>query len=255
MDYWSTEYKSHFWGGGEDVMEKAEKKTNKIGLGFLLSWGLGGILVIGGLIELFSKPAMGIFTLLAGLVIFPPAVKFVKSKTNFELSRALKIIVFFVLIGIGGSMAGASGTPTTSSSDTNNQQVQQAKPSDSNQTTNTSNKTEPTATSANKQADVPVEYKSALNKATTYANTMHMSKRGVYDQLVSDYGEKFSAAAAQYAVDNVKADWNANALAKAKTYQDTMSMSPSAIHDQLTSDAGEKFTQAEADYAIQHLTQ
>lgn len=101
--------------------------------------------------------------------------------------------------------------------------------------------------------NVPAEYKSALNKAAFYANTMYMSKRGVYDQLVSEYGEKFSAAAAQYAIDNVKADWNANALAKAKTYQDTMNMSPAAIRDQLTSAYGDKFTQSEADYAIQHL--
>ncbi len=101
--------------------------------------------------------------------------------------------------------------------------------------------------------NVPAEYKSALSQATTYANTMHMSKQGVYDQLVSEYGGQFSAAAAQYGVDNVVADWNANALAKAKDYQDTMHMSPAAIHDQLTSSYGEKFTQAEADYAIQHL--
>jgi hypothetical protein len=80
-----------------------------------------------------------------------------------------------------------------------------------------------------------------------------MSKQGVYDQLVSEYGGKFSSAAAQYAIDNVKADWNANALAKAKSYQDTMHQSPAAIHDQLTSAYGEKFTQAEADYAIAHL--
>ncbi len=104
-----------------------------------------------------------------------------------------------------------------------------------------------------KAKNVPAEYKSALNKATSYSNTMHMSKRGVYDQLVSEYGEKFSAAAAQYAIDNVKADWNANALVKAKSYQDTMNMSPAGIHDQLTSAYGEKFTQSEADYAIQHL--
>lgn len=82
---------------------------------------------------------------------------------------------------------------------------------------------------------------------------MYMSKRGVYGQLISEYGEKFSSEAAQYAIDNVKADWNANALSKAKTYQDTMNMSPAAIRDQLTSEYGEKFTKAEADYAIQHL--
>lgn len=41
---------------------------------------------------------------------------------------------------------------------------------------------------------------------------------------------------AQYAIDNINADWNANALATAKNYQDTMAMSPEAIRDQLTSD-------------------
>ena len=102
-------------------------------------------------------------------------------------------------------------------------------------------------------SSVPAEYKSALAQATSYSNIMNMSKRGVYDQLVSEYGGKFSAAAAQYAIDNVKADWNANALKKAKTYQDTMSLSPNAIRDQLISDYGEKFTQGEADYAIEHL--
>jgi hypothetical protein len=82
---------------------------------------------------------------------------------------------------------------------------------------------------------------------------MYLSKAGVYDQLTSAYGEKFSAEAAQYAIDNVKANWNENALAKAKTYQNSMSMSPAAIRDQLTSSYGEKFTPEEADYAIQHL--
>ena len=100
---------------------------------------------------------------------------------------------------------------------------------------------------------VPAEHASALVKAQTYSDIMHMSKAGLYDQLTSEYGEKFTAEAAQYAVDNVKADWNANALAKAKSYQETMAMSPSAIHDQLTSQYGEKFTVEEADYAIANL--
>lgn len=100
---------------------------------------------------------------------------------------------------------------------------------------------------------VPAEHASALIKAQQYSDIMHMSKAGLYGQLTSEYGEKFTAEAAQYAVDNVKADWNANALAKAKEYQETMSMSPSAIHDQLTSEYGEKFTATEADYAIANL--
>lgn len=108
-------------------------------------------------------------------------------------------------------------------------------------------------TASSKKPNVPAEYTSALNKAKTYSNTMHMSKKGLYEQLTADAGEKFSAEAAQYAVDNVNADWNANALQKAKDYQSQQSMSPEAIREQLTSDAGEKFTPDEANYAIQHL--
>jgi hypothetical protein len=63
----------------------------------------------------------------------------------------------------------------------------------------------------------------------------------------------FTADEAQYAVDNLDADWNANALAKAKDYQSSMDMSPSAIYDQLTSEYGEKFTADEAQYAIDNL--
>lgn len=101
--------------------------------------------------------------------------------------------------------------------------------------------------------DVPVEFTSALRKAETYSSLMHMSQAGIYQQLTSEYGERFSPEAAQYAIDNMQADWNANALEKAKTYQDTMAMSPAAIYDQLVSEYGEKFNPEQADYAIQHL--
>jgi hypothetical protein len=100
---------------------------------------------------------------------------------------------------------------------------------------------------------VPVDYLSALAKATSYSEMMHMSKAGLFGQLTSEYGEQFSPEAGQYAVDNVQADWNANALAKAKDYQEQMAMSPEAIRDQLTSEYGEQFTQEEADYAILHI--
>lgn len=101
--------------------------------------------------------------------------------------------------------------------------------------------------------NIPTEYKSALKKAESYSNMMYMSKKGIYDQLVSEYGEQFSEEAAQYAIDNIEADWKENALKKAESYQETMNMSPSAIHDQLTSEYGEQFTAEEADYAIENL--
>lgn len=100
---------------------------------------------------------------------------------------------------------------------------------------------------------VPKEYRNALHKAENYSKMMHMSKQRIYDQLTSEYGEKFDAEAAQYAIDNIKGDYLEAALKSAKNYQETMNMSKDAIYDQLTSEYGEKFTAEEAQYAIDNL--
>ncbi len=97
------------------------------------------------------------------------------------------------------------------------------------------------------------EQKNALKKAESYSSTMHMSKASIYKQLTSEYGEGFTAEAAQYAIDNLVVDWNENALAKAKSYQTTMNMSKQNIYKQLISQYGENFTEPEAQYAIDHL--
>lgn len=62
------------------------------------------------------------------------------------------------------------------------------------------------------EEEVLKEYKSALRKAKVYSDTMSMSKAGLYDQLTSEYGEKFTAEEAQYAVDNLDVNWKENAL-------------------------------------------
>lgn len=97
------------------------------------------------------------------------------------------------------------------------------------------------------------EQLNALKKAQSYSDNMHMSKAKLYKQLTSEYGEKFPADAAQYAIDNVNADWNANALEKAKSYYNNMSMSKDRVYQQLVSEYGEQFTPEEAQYAIDHL--
>ena len=95
------------------------------------------------------------------------------------------------------------------------------------------------------------EEKNALKKAETYSDSLHMSKQGIYNQLTSSV-EGFTKEAAQYAIDNIEADWNKNALEKAKSYQTSMSMSSKAIYNQLTSSV-EGFTKSEAQYAIDNL--
>ena len=152
-------------------------------------------------------------------------------------------IITFFLILIVISIIGSSGGNKSSNSKTN----------PNSNSLNIQVKKENEITKNTPVPQISPEYKAALNKADTYANVMHMSKKAVYDQLISPYGEKFSPEAAQYAIENVKADWKKNALIKAKTYLKDMNMSPAAIRDQLISPYGEKFTEEEADYAIQHL--
>lgn len=108
-----------------------------------------------------------------------------------------------------------------------------------------------TATTKKAEDNVPAEYKSALKKAETYSKTMHMSKKAIEDQLVSQF-DKFTPEAAKYAIDNLEADYKKNALEKAKVYQNTMNMSPAAIKDQLVSQF-DQFTPEEAEYAVANL--
>ena len=100
---------------------------------------------------------------------------------------------------------------------------------------------------------VPPDYPLALGTARDYLYILHPSRQWLYEMLTSETGTQFSPEAAQYALDHLEADYNANALVTAKSYQKMWSMAPEAIRDQLTSQYGEEFTPDEADYAIQHL--
>lgn len=96
-----------------------------------------------------------------------------------------------------------------------------------------------------------IEQKNALKKAESYSSLMHMSKQGIYKQLTSSF-EGFTKEAAQYAIDNIDADWNENALKKAESYSETMHMSKQGIYKQLYSSV-EGFTKEEAQYAIDNI--
>ena len=150
---------------------------------------------------------------------------------------AVIVIAIFANMGKGGEKDNPKTTTTQESSKTEENKTEEQKEEKKEE----------------KKPDVPKEYESALKKAESYSETMHMSKKGLYNQLTSEAGEKFSKEAAQYAIDNLKADYKKNALEKAKSYQETMNMSPAAIKDQLTSSAGEQFTEEEAQYAVDNL--
>ena len=137
-------------------------------------------------------------------------------------------IIFGVIVGIA---VGCSSTENTNTSEVtaSNQKVEESKEVEDN---------------------VPMEYKQALKSAQNYIDVMAFSKQGLYDQLTSEYADKYSDEAAQYAIDNVKADYKEEAVEAAKNYLDTMSFSKEGLKDQLTSQYADKYTEEEAQYAI-----
>ena len=158
-----------------------------------------------------------------------------------KLQKVVVVVVVLLLIsGLGQALSNGEEKVTTKT--------------DEETTVNSSSEGQNTQKEeTKKEDDVPTEYKSALRQAKSYSDNLYMSKQGIYDQLVSEYGGQFSAEAAQYAIDNLEADYKKNALEQAKSYQETLAMSPNAIYDQLISEYGGQFTAEEAQYAIDNL--
>ena len=90
----------------------------------------------------------------------------------------------------------------------------------------------------------------ALESAENYLAMSGFSKQGLYEQLSSEYGEGFTEAEAQYAVDHVDADWNKEAVESARSYLEMSPMSKDALIEQLSSSYGEGFTYEQAVYAV-----
>lgn len=176
-----------------------------------------------------------------------PTVPNKRKKKKEKRGGCLKIfgIVFavFVVIGVISSLYGSD------------EQEKKNDATEVQETDGTQDDGTQSETVQENKPDVPIEYQNALTKAEQYSENLYMSKQGIYDQLTSEYGEQFSEEAAQYAVDNLQANYKENALEKAKQYQEQMAMSSDAIRDQLISENGEKFTEEEADYAISNLPQ
>ena len=137
-------------------------------------------------------------------------------------------IIFGVIVGIVVGCSDTENTPTNEVT-ASNQKIEESKEVEDN---------------------VPMEYKQALKSAQNYIDVMAFSKQGLYDQLTSEYADKYSDEAAQYAIDNVKADYKEEAVEAAKNYLDTMSFSKEGLKDQLTSQYADKYTEEEAQYAI-----
>lgn len=220
-----------------------------------------GFYIVGALLaaaNVGSYSDLGIQAVLASIFGALHVLFMFRSKNTKALISIIVPIVIVVIIcmfvGISGSGtkdAGNKNTKNTENKTTSS--TEKENETAANDTAKTPETKSDSTAKPEPDPDVPAEYKAALTKAASYSDMMHMSKAGIYHQLTSEYGEQFPAEAAQYAVDNLNADWNANALAKAKSYSDTMHMSKLGIYNQLISENGEQFTAEEAQYAMDNL--
>ena len=76
----------------------------------------------------------------------------------------------------------------------------------------------------------------AVRSATAYLRTTGFSRRGLIQQLSSEYGDKFSVDDATVAVDSLDVDWNAQAARSAAQYLKLSGFSCQGLIQQLSSD-------------------
>ncbi|MBQ6128811.1 MAG: Ltp family lipoprotein [Lachnospiraceae bacterium] len=97
----------------------------------------------------------------------------------------------------------------------------------------------------------------AVKTAMNYVDLMAFSRRGLIEQISSEYADNFPVADAEFAVkyleDKGLVDWNEEAAQCAQNYLDLMSFSKEGLFDQMTSEAGDKFTREQAEYAIKQV--
>lgn len=95
-----------------------------------------------------------------------------------------------------------------------------------------------------------LEHENAVREAQNYVGVLPFSRAGLIDQLSSEYGGGYPVEVAQFAVDNIDVDWNAEAAEAAQQYLDSMPFSRDALFEQLTSSFGGQFTPEEANFGL-----
>ncbi len=90
----------------EEQQTKNKKEIKKITVGLILSWGLGTLAFISGVIWLFIHFLTGILILLLAAVLLPPVNKLVADRFKFSISWGLKFILVIILLSLIGATQG-----------------------------------------------------------------------------------------------------------------------------------------------------
>ncbi len=104
-------------------------------------------------------------------------------------------------------------------------------------------------------ADYSMEERNCYQAALNYLDFMGFSKKGLIEQLSSEYGDNYPQETAEKVVNDLDeaglVDWEKQAERSAQNYLDTMSFSKDELINQLCSDAGDQYTREEAEAAVE----
>lgn len=148
------------------------------------------------------------------------------------------VVLIAVISGVSGTdeetPVGSSETPVATDTPSPDAKTETPSPAPS------PTKTEPTYT---------VEQENAIEAAQNYVDFGPFSKKGLIDQLSSNYGDGYPKPVAKFAVKHIDVNWEAEAVEAAENYLEFGSFSRSSLIDQLSSSYGDQFTKAQAEYA------
>lgn len=179
------------------------------------------------------------------ILLSPPNGEGVKGKA--DILGATKLIV------IGGTKALSEATVKAAATGVIPKPAQPQQPQEQPQQSQqvTPSRVAPFPTKLTPQSSQ--ECRNAIESAKSYNEWSHMSRQGLFNQLTSEYGEKFSADAAGCALNNLQINYTLNALKSAQSYNEWSHMSKQGLYNQLVSEHGDQFTHEDAWWAVENL--
>ena len=148
-----------------------------------------------------------------------------------------------------GAAASASNKPSTTASDTG-----AAGSSASASASSAAASSAPSTAAAPSSPSMTTAQQQAVEAAQGYLSMgSGFSEQGLIKQLTSSAGNGFTEAQAEYAVNHLHPDWDAQAVDAAKGYMQIGGFSQATLIQQLTSSYGSGFTEAQAEYAASQV--
>lgn len=162
------------------------------------------------------------------------------TKTKIALGS---VVALFVIGGIASSAEDEAPDEVTSAQE-NVDRKEQPKRDKSKAPKSSAPESEEPEPEPEPEPQVSAGEENALRSAESYLDYTAFSKSGLAKQLKF---EGYTESEAQYAVNNIDADWNEQAVASAKSYLEYTSFSRSGLIQQLKF---EGFTQEQAEFGV-----